>query len=497
MSPVVRLGPAIAFLTGSIFLGFASSQRPESPASVPTSKPVAQSIGMAGCAATGCHGRPDVRHDKRDSETWHESFALWIDRDPHTRAYSVLQGALAKKIMANLSKGDPAVPKDAARDARCMACHSNPSLATDEAMADERLNRVRAEGVSCESCHGNAEHYQIAHTNTISRDSRTATLHEWQMNDLNDWGVQAKTCAGCHIGAPEDKSRGLPLRDMNHDMIAAGHPRLEFDFPLFQAKLATHWQPKHRGAGLDPGSDTMLHAWLHGQIATESAYCDLSLDRIARANTARSPYPEFADWNCSQCHHNLLPESWRGENAKTQTAGATAIRELGRPIWVGSSAFMATQPMAKFGDKTAKQKVALEARKARLDEYRTSLAKNPNAEARRLASEFLATSSPHKLSWEEATRTYLGLRSLESGLRAAGSPSSNDYAELRKALWGTPDEPKRKEHDARDYHRKPESRWAWEAVPNLRPTDIEATIRKFRERLAADLQKLPPLPTKP
>ncbi len=494
MPSVARVGPVVALVSGWIVLGIASSQKPESapPRAAPNAN--AQTIGMAGCAATGCHGRPDVRHDKRDSETWHESLALWLDRDPHTRAYSVLDGALAKKIMTNLGKHDETVPKDATRDARCLACHSNPSLANEEAMQDRRLDRIRAEGVSCESCHGNAERWQIAHTNTIPPESRTHTLKSWQMNDLNDWAVQAKTCAGCHVGAKAEN--GLPVRDMNHDMIAAGHPRLEFDFPLYQAKLAKHWQPKHRGTGPNPGNDAMLHAWLHGQIATEEAYCDLSLDRIARANTHRSPFPEFADWNCSQCHHRLSgePVGWREQAVKSQTTGTGPIRTLGRPIWIGPSAFQAVPEMPKFGDKIDNQKKVLEARKKNLEFYRLALEKNPLPEARRLVREFLASGPTHKHSWEEATRVYIGLRSLDACLQTAGNPTAKD---LRVALWGSHDEPSRKEYAAKDYHRKPESRWNWEAMPSKRPDSFEATARKYREQLAAELQKLPPVPSKP
>ena len=499
MPSAARVGPLVAFVSGWIALGLASSQKPETAPAARDEN--AQSIGMAGCAATGCHGRPDVRHDRRDAETWHESFALWLDRDPHTRAYSVLDGALAKKIMANLGKHDDKVPEKATRDARCLACHSNPSLANEEAMADRRLDRIRAEGVSCESCHGNAERWQIAHTDAIPRENRKTLLRDWQMNDLNDPGVQAKTCAGCHVGAKAE--RGLPIRDMNHDMIAAGHPRLEFDFPHFQEKLATHWQPKHRGTGENPGSDAMLHAWLHGQIATEEAYCELSLDRIARANTDRSPFPEFADWNCSQCHHRLgsEPVGWREQAAKAQTAGApeSAVRKLGRPMWIGSSAFQAVQPMPKFGDRTEVQKVSLEARRKKLEAYRLGLLKNSIPEARRLVLDFLRTEPPssHRLSWEEATRAYIGLRSLDACLKSAGSQSSNEPDDLRVALWGSKNEPPRKENAEKGYHRKPESRWNWEALPSMRPDTFEATARKYRDQLAADLQKLPPLPSKP
>ena len=188
------------------------------------------------------------------------------------------------------------------------------------------------------------------------------------------------------------------------------------------------------------------------------------------------------------------PVGWREQAVKSQTTGTGSIRNLGRPMWIGSSAFQAVQELPKFGDKIDNQKTALGARKKILAAYRFALEKNPIPEARRLVRDFLASGPAHRQSWEEATRAYIGLRSLDACLQAAGNQSA---MELRTALWGSPDEPSRKEHAAKDYHRKPESRWNWEAMPSKRPETFEDTARKYREQLAAELQKLPPVPSKP
>lgn len=505
MPSVHRTVLFLTFVIGTTGIGIVSSQNPDSEKRLwppETRTTPAQTIGMAGCAATGCHGRPNTRPGTFDADTWHESFSLWIDRDPHTRSYSVLEGSLAVSIMKNLHAGDSSIPLDATRDARCLACHTNPSLATADAMKADGLNRIRAEGVSCEACHGNAEKWQIAHTNAIPPAERTQRLGDWQMNDLNDWHVQAMTCAGCHIGAKEDKDRGLPLRDMNHDMIAAGHPRLEFDFPTYHAKLSPHWQPRNRSTGRPPDDDAMLRAWLQGQLAVEQAYCELSLDRIQRGNTeTRSPYPEFADWNCSQCHHNLAPAPWRESIAKSQTAGDGAIRGLGRPAWVGASVLVPFPTPPRFGDKRAVQESSLNATRQTAREFGTTLAKNPGVETRRLIEQFLATPTHHPANWEDATRAYLGLRSLEFSLTAAKTIASGEskaqFDQLRSALWGSSNEPPRKEHARTGYHRKPEGRWTWENDPKLRPDSVDATLEALRKSLLADLKKLPPPASKP
>ncbi len=492
MSWVQRSALAAA-LAGLFALGTALSQNlasePRAP-SAPDGKP-AETVGMAGCAATGCHGRTNVRHGTLDADTWHESFALWLDRDPHTRSYAVLEGQLAKHIMKNLRHGDPTLPADATQDLRCLACHTNPSLAKPLADPTGQLLRIRAEGVSCEACHGNAEKWQIAHSNAISPDKRKATFADWQMNDLNDWHVQATTCAGCHIGAAEDKARGIPVRDMNHDMIAAGHPRLEFEFASYQSRLAKHWMPRNRTTGQPPSGDAPLHAWAHGQLAVEEAYCALSLDRMSRANSEpRSPYPEFADWNCSHCHHQLAGVPWREEAAKKQSTA----RGLGRPAWIGASAVLPATPVPTFGEKRDAQKSKLDQRLKTIAERFGALEKSP-ADVRKTIGDLLATATVSPANWEEASRDYLGLRSLELAIRAAGGVPSNEtlgrLADARKALWGSPDEPARKEHAAKVYHRKPESRWLWEQKPDSRAEPVDATLRSLRESLAKDLQKLP------
>ena len=94
-------------------------------------------------------------------DVWHESFTRWIDADPHRKAYRVLEGTLGLEISAKLHAGDPNVPEVGTRDSRCLACHTNPSLAQDA--SERKLDIVRAEGVSCEACHGNAEKWQISH----------------------------------------------------------------------------------------------------------------------------------------------------------------------------------------------------------------------------------------------------------------------------------------------------------------------------------------------
>ncbi len=509
MSSAPRHRAGAAALIGLVAVSVTLSQRPgaaEPAAAQPAGG--GQTIGMAGCAATGCHGRPETTPGVLPPDVWHESFTRWIDRDPHTRAYAALESPLGKAISKRLHAGDSSIPADATRDFRCLACHSNPALAREDLVrpnpADDPLNRMRAEGVSCEACHGNAERWQIAHTSWTNPATRATEFAHHGMIDLNDWSVQAKTCAGCHVGAAADKDRGYPVRDMNHDMIAAGHPRLEFDFAAFQAKLSKHWFPKHRGPSPDPGRDNALHGWLLGQIAVEEAYCELSIDRIERGTKGepRSVLPEFADWNCSQCHHRLVPAEWRAEAAKGQTQGKAATRKLGQPTWIGASSILPPETVPQYGQNAKKQLEALRARKERLAFPLLKPPGGQNPDFRKKIVELL--SGPWQTSpwnWEEANRHYLALRSLDASLRTAGASPTAEvgerFGQFQLSLWGTAEPPVRREHTDkaapgyRGYQRKPESRWLWEKNPAERPK-VEDTVADLRRLLRAELQKLPP-----
>src|SRR5262249_49209288 len=92
---------------------------------------------------------------------------------------------------------------------------------------------LRGEGVGGEACHGPASgpHPWLAvHTapdKWRKKYAKTPNDPEWKkygFTDLADLRVQAETCAGCHVGAPPDEKRGIPARDVNHDLMAAGHP---------------------------------------------------------------------------------------------------------------------------------------------------------------------------------------------------------------------------------------------------------------------------------
>ena len=275
-------------------------------------RPVGMPLGMAGCSAAACHGAPAeaMLTSGPTPDAWRCAATFWFAADPHTQAYAALESELAGKIMTRMTLPGEAVKK-ATEDSRCLACHTSPSLAKP----DTPFPTLRAEGVGCEACHGNSSGWLHSHTKPGEAYAQAG------MAKLNDLGERAMVCMGCHVGAPADPVKDYPVRDMNHDMIAAGHPRLNFDFADYQRRLPPHWQEGDR----DPNFE--VKAWLIGRMAHADAACRLLEDRAerARVNDSRTPWPEFSEYKCVSCHHAL------GKGYPSEPKGTPP--KLGAPDW--------------------------------------------------------------------------------------------------------------------------------------------------------------------
>jgi hypothetical protein len=265
------------------------------------SRAVGMPLGMAGCSAAACHGAPAeaMLTGGPTTDAWRCAGTFWLAADPHTQAYPALESEFAASIMIRLTgEKEPGKPSvEATSDLRCLACHTNPSFAAPESP----FASLRAEGIGCEACHGNSSGWLHAHT-TWTASQRDRAYEQTGMAKLYDLGERAAACAGCHVGAPADfPVKGYPVRDMNHDMIAAGHPRLNFDFADYQRRLPPHWQEQDRSP------DFEIQAWLIGRVVHTEAACRLLEDRAKRAqsNDPRTPWPEFSEYNCVSCHHAL------------------------------------------------------------------------------------------------------------------------------------------------------------------------------------------------
>ncbi|MEY3173848.1 MAG: hypothetical protein RLZZ436_1762 [Planctomycetota bacterium] len=252
--------------------------------------------GANSCAASSCHGGGRVAEDL--------SFAasqVWQRRDPHARAWQVLTQPLALEMMRRLAApGTEPIP--ATEDTRCLNCHVSTESPYAEARVSETVNH--RDGVSCESCHGAASGWLAEHTTARWRGYSAKRKAELGFIDTTgDLLKRAQICADCHVGGEG--------KDVNHDLIAAGHPRLDFDFRVFHANEPRHWTAggpgdRNRALNVELRQAFEAEAWLAGQVAGGRAAARLLQDRTGEGR----PWPELAEYSCFSCHHDLRADSW-------------------------------------------------------------------------------------------------------------------------------------------------------------------------------------------
>ena len=256
-------------------------------------------VGTYSCAARGCHGAVgltspasgDVFIDGGASTTWRYY-------DPHNRSFEVLREPRSVRMAASLKA--ILENKPAHESKICLACHAtvDPPGTVPGARIDI------ADGVSCEACHGPAEVWQETHLADAWRKNPAAKLKDGLV-DLSDAAARAKECTSCHVG---NRSRGM---DVNHDLIAAGHPRLNFEYSAYLEAYPKHWREKPSTVA------SMAEDWAVGQAVTARAALQLLADRAESSMSGKSiapaavaPWPELSEAECFSCHHSLAKPAW-------------------------------------------------------------------------------------------------------------------------------------------------------------------------------------------
>jgi hypothetical protein len=246
--------------------------------------------GVASCSASACHGMAGPGGMPGCEYT------AWISCDPHARAFSTLYDLPSLQILQRLKKSaspDKAHPE---REELCLKCHA---MAVPADLRGPRF--TLADGVGCESCHGPAESWLPDHLLPGWKTKGLLEKAALGMRPTKSLPERARVCAGCHVGGAD--------REVNHDLLAAGHPRLNFEFGTYLANLPKHWQENKANAV----PDFEARVWAVGQVVSLRAALDLLAARAARTSAApdAAPWPEFAEYECSACHHNLRDEEWR------------------------------------------------------------------------------------------------------------------------------------------------------------------------------------------
>jgi hypothetical protein len=404
---VVVIAAALALL---MLRGLFSCRREQPTASSSTGvarnvAPPREVLGAGSCSSSGCHAAAVEGH-----AAWESAYTVWASRDRHTRAYKVLHEPLARQIVAALAVRDPSRPHPPAHENKaCLGCHATERHA---AMAD---------GVSCESCHGPAGDWLVAHT-LPGWKTKGNTLG---MVDLADPFVCASQCGQCHIGGPPAADGAL--HEVSHDLIAAGHPRLTFELRSFKAAEPPHWRDRFTAAAGESGP---LDEWALGrlggldaylaQVAAQSTAAKQGLAE-ARRGGAAGVWPEFTAFDCYGCHRPAVAPLDRGLTASVPLAGKRlGVPRLEPMTWSLLSVLLpeeATQTLGAFRDDVnanwwlPPSQISIEACREAIEHARPGVAGRLAAlPAASLAREVVAGTDAE--SWDEAVAATRGLTAL-------------------------------------------------------------------------------------
>ena len=275
----------------------------------------------ASCASAGCHGASS-------GSAWQTAYQVWSTRDPHADAYRVLLRTSSKKMVAKLNGGQLPEGQQYKEfvNKHCATCHSSGmELAMVSADPTPPTQIELLAGVSCQACHGAADTWLDLHVETnppamaraqvigVSQLSWTYSDEVYGLRQLDDGLTRARTCVACHVGSPGSETS--PRREVNHDLIAAGHPRLAFEYTSHLANLPPHWE---ESTSPETGADP----WVVGQLVS----ADAAIELLA-ARTEAGVWPEFSEYSCASCHHHL-----RGVDTRlpaTSAAPRTATYDWG------------------------------------------------------------------------------------------------------------------------------------------------------------------------
>lgn len=236
--------------------------------------------GVASCAGSTCHGRAEgngkvVRQDE---------LAHWQDPasqgGAHSRAFAVLAGRRGQQIATSLGLGS------ATAAPACLGCH-----ATNAPAAMRGARYQQDDGVGCESCHGAAGGWIASHYTMAGSHAANVAAG---LVPLDNPAARARVCLDCHLGS------SAPGQFVTHRMMAAGHPRIQFELDLFSALQ------QHHDEDADyirrKGRTDSAKFWAVGQA--EAVKRSLALFAQPRFGM-QGIFPEFTFYDCHSCHRTI------------------------------------------------------------------------------------------------------------------------------------------------------------------------------------------------
>ena len=242
-----------------------------------------QTLGASSCSASACHGGPAAGVSQTQATRGSE-YPLWFESDPHAHSWRTLNSKRSVEILERLQiLVDGRIANRSAYQ-NCLACHN-----TSVELESDGISPVLPEGVGCEACHGPSQAWRDSHyQGPASVD--LAIANRGLVDTKSEW-IRAKACTLCHVGGPD--------RDMNHDIIAAGHPALYFDYSTYLKGYPKHWRERP-----EVNVISSPQRWILSQMAQADSELELMKTRI-RSTHSHSTWPEFSNFQCTSCHQEI------------------------------------------------------------------------------------------------------------------------------------------------------------------------------------------------
>lgn len=263
---------------------------------------------------------------KDETRIWEGKDETW-GNDKHAQAYTALLSATGKKIGEAMG-----VEGDIHRDKRCLACHTAYPIDEMETADGQAFGLIQKElyekdlrltvGVSCEGCHGAAGDWKSPHTSKEEwRFLEPEKKCEKGFYDVRSVISRTKLCLSCHLG---NAAQG---RVLTHEMYAAGHPPLPaFEIETFENQMPKHWRHlsekgelrdeflARTGSKFNPDELHRTKSLLVAALVSRSESLRLTANLAEGAVSEQIPkprWPDFAQFDCYACHHDLKTEGWR------------------------------------------------------------------------------------------------------------------------------------------------------------------------------------------
>ena len=246
-----------------------------------------QSLGAVNCASSTCHG--SVAQWK-DSSVLQNEYVTWSRLDKHARAYAMLLNDRSRRIAKNLHLKQPAHESKV-----CLDCHAHNPPAE---LRGERFSLT--DGVSCEACHGPAEHWIKTHVEPNVSHARNVDNGLYPADSPI---ARARLCLSCHFG------NGDKL--VTHRLMGAGHPRLSFELDTFSAIEPAHYRVDKdyvERKGVTDG----VELWAIGQALAVAQMMEVLADTRRNHDGV---FPELVLFDCHACHHPMSELRWKPRTA--------------------------------------------------------------------------------------------------------------------------------------------------------------------------------------